>query len=101
MSYDVELAKEFKTRNNVVPIEPTTGTVNSVLPLSVSIFNGEVVLTGDIVQVSKNLKKHTGTCTVNGYTGECKIDLSLRVGDNVLCIPTSGGQKWYIAEVVE
>ena len=101
MSWDVDLAKEFKKRNNSIPIEPTTGKVDSVNPLSVSIYNGDAVLTGSMIQVSKNLKKHTGTCTVNGYTGTCEIDLSLKVGDSVLCIPTSNGQKWYIAEVVE
>ena len=101
MTWDVDLAKEFKNRNNVTPTEPTTGKVDSINPLSVSIFDGGAVLTGSIIQVSKNLKKHTGTCTIGGTTGTCEIDLSLKVGDSVLCIPTNNGQRWYIAEVVE
>ena len=101
MSWDTDLAKEFKKRNNIEAIEPTTGKVDSVNPLSISIYNGGAVLSGSLIQVSKNLKKHTGTCTVNGYTGTCEIDLSINEGDSVLCVPTNNGQKWFIAEVIE
>lgn len=101
MSWDIEIAKEFKKRNNNVPDEPTTGTVISINPISISLFNNQVVLTSDLIYISNNLSILEGTCTVNGITGTCSIDRSLQVGNKVLCIPSSKGQKWFIVEVIE
>lgn len=101
MSWDIEIAKELKKRNNIDIDEPTTGTVISVNPLSISIFNNQVILTSDLIHVSNSLGILNGTCTVDGKTGTCTIDRSLQKGNEVLCIPSSKGQKWFIVEVVE
>ncbi len=101
MSWYVDVAKEFKKRNNIDIDEPTTGKVITIDPVSISIFNDSVVLTSNLINISNSLSIYTGTCTVDGKTGTCTIDRSLKVGDNVLCVPTSNGQKWFIVEVVK
>ncbi len=101
MSVYVDIAKEFRKRNNITADEPTIGQVISINPISVSIFNNKVILSDSLIYVSNSLSVHIGTCTVGEKTGTCMIDKSLKVGDNVLCVPTSNGQKWFIVEVVK
>lgn len=100
MTWDVDLAKEFKNRNNIIPDEAVIGKVISTHPLSISLFNGQATFSQNALYVSKSLSIQSGTCEVDGKTGVCTIDKSLKVGDNVLCVPTSRGQKWFIVEVV-
>lgn len=100
MAWDVDLAKEFKNRNNLVPDEAVIGKVVCTDPISISLFNGQATFSGDYIYVSKSLSIYTGTCEIEGRTGVCTIDKSLKAGDNVLCIPASRGQKWFIVEVV-
>ncbi|MBN1079263.1 DUF2577 family protein [Clostridium botulinum] len=101
MSVYVDIAKEFRKRNNITADEPTIGQITSVNPINISIFNNKVILSDNLIYVSNSLSIYTGTCTVDGKTGTCTIDRSLKVGDNVLCVPTSNGQKWFIVEVVK
>ncbi|WP_321833639.1 DUF2577 family protein [Clostridium butyricum] len=99
--WDIELAKEFKKRNNAIPDEAVIGKVNSVNPVSISLFNGQSTFSGEQVYVSGSLSVYTGTCEVDGKTSTCTIDRSLKVGDSVLCVPTNNGQKWFIVEVIQ
>ena len=96
MGYDVGLAKAFKDRENIVPDEPTIGKVVSVEPLSISIFNNQVLLNDKIVELSNDFCIMTGTCEVDGKSGTCSIDRTLKVGEEVKCIPTSKGQRRFI-----
>ena len=96
MSYDVGLAKAFKDRENVLPDEPMMGKVISVDPLKISIFNGQAELNSNLVELSNDFCIMTGTCTVDGKTGTCSIDRTLKTGEEVKCIPTNGGQKYFI-----
>ena len=97
----VEIAKEFKKRNNVTPDEAVIGKVISVNPISVSLFNGQATFKGNQLYISNSLSVYSGTCEVDGKTGTCTIDRSLKVGDSVLCVPTNNGQKWFIVEVIQ
>lgn len=101
MAWDVDLAKELKKRNNIDIDEPTTGTVISINPISISIFNNQFILTSNLINISNSLGIYTGTCMIDGKSGICTIDRSLKVGNKVLCVPTSKGQKWFIVEVIE
>lgn len=96
MSYAVGIAKEFNKRNNQTVDEPTVGKVISVNPISISIFNDQVKLTDSLIELSNDFCVMTGTCEVDGKTGTCSIDRTLKVGEYVKCIPTSGGQKYFI-----
>lgn len=99
--YDVELAKEFKKRNNKQPDEAVIGKVLSINPVTISLFNGQSTFSGEQVYVSSSLSIYTGTCIVDGKTGTCTIDRSLKVGNSVLCVPTNNGQKWFVVEVIQ
>lgn len=100
MSWDYDLAKEFKKRNNKEMDEPIIGTVISSSPLSISLFNGSVILNNNNSYVCSNLSILTGACIVDGKTGTCTIDRSLKNGDKVLCIPSNNGQFYFIIDKV-
>ena len=61
-----------------------------------SIFNNQVLLNDKIVELSNDFCIMTGTCEVDGKFGTCSIDRTLKVGEEVKCIPTSKGQIWFI-----
>lgn len=96
MSYDVFIAKQFKDRDNIKPDEPTIGQVISVSPIQISILNGGATLKEEIIELSNDFCIFTGTCEVDGKTGTCSIDRTLKQGEAVKCIPTDGGQKYFI-----
>ena len=77
-----ELAKEIKNRDNKMPETPLVGTVVSVSPLKISIFNNKVILNREKCYICQ------------------KVSNSLLAGDNVLCIPTQSGQKYFIVDKV-
>ena len=97
MSWETDLAKEFKNRDNIQSLEPTIGQVISVSPVKISAFSGNVILTDNIIELSNDFCIMEGTCIVDGKTGTCTIDRTLKNGEYVQCIPTNGGQKWFIA----
>jgi hypothetical protein len=101
MAWDVEMAKEFKKRNNKSIDEPVIGVVTGINPIGISLFNNQVILKPDLIYISNSLSVYEGTCIVDGKSGTCTIDRSLQVGNKVLCVPTAKGQKWFIVEVVE
>lgn len=100
MSWEYKLAKEFKKRNNREIDETVIGTVIGVNPISISIFNGSVILNSNNSYICSNLGIFSGTCTVDGKTGTCTIDRSLKVNDKVLCIPSNAGQTYFIIDKV-
>ena len=83
MSWDVELANEFKNRSNKDVIGPLIGKVISINPLKISILSDKVILT----------EKHCYLC-------RRFIEINIELGDKVLCIPTSDNQKYFILDKV-
>lgn len=100
MGWDYDLAMEFKKRNNKEIDEPIIGTVVSATPLTISIYNGAVLLNNTNSYVCTGLSILTGTCEVDGKTGTCTIDRSLKVNDKVLCVPSNKGQTYFIIDKV-
>lgn len=100
MSWEYDFAREFKKRNNKDIDEPIIGTVTSINPLSISLFNGSVILNNSNSYVCSSLGILKGTCQVDGKTGTCTIDRNLKAGDKVLCIPSNSGQTYFIIDKV-
>lgn len=101
MSWEYDLAQEFKKRNNKEIDEAIIGTVINASPVIVSLFNGSVILNNTNSYVCSNLGILKGTILVDdGRTGTCTIDRSLKVGDKVLCVPSNCGQTYFIIDRV-
>lgn len=100
MSWEYNLAREFKKRDNKDIDEPIIGTVTNVIPLNISIYNGSIILNDENTNVCASLSLLKGTCIVDGKTGSCEIDRSLKAGDKVLCIPSNSGQVYFIVDKV-
>lgn len=110
MSYDVKLAKELKKRNNPRPSEPLLGDVISVEPLKIAIMNNQVILTDSLCYLCSNLVSNSkgaafvldsvadhGSVSTNGTITYSDI---LKAGDKVMCVPTAGGQKYFIVDKI-
>lgn len=100
MSWEHNFARELKKRDNQDIDEAIIGTVISANTLSISLFNGSVILNNSNSYVCSNLSILNGTCLVDGKTGTCTIDRSLKTGDKVLCIPSNSGQTYFIIDKV-
>ena len=96
MSYDVEIAKLLRERDNIKGFEPTIGQVISTAPVVISIYSGQALLSEELVELSSDFCMLTGACEVDGKTGICSIDRTLKVNEYVKCIPTNNGQRWFI-----
>lgn len=106
MSWDVELAKEFNKRNNQEPIGPVLGVVISASPLKISIYNNQAILTEKQCYICSNLLIRKENITLDNVadhgeiTTTCTITNILNVGDKLLCLPTSNGQRFFIIDKV-
>lgn len=90
-SWDIEFAKMLKIRNNPKPNGIIVGKVVSPLPnIKVHIFNNQVLLESDKLIISN--------CIYINYKNE--DDTYLITGDNVILIPTTDGQKYFLIEKV-
>lgn len=81
MNWDVEIAKQFKNRDNKTPIGPQLGEVISSNPIKVAILGNKAILNSD-----------------NSYV--CSSAQNIITGDKVLCLPTSDGQTFFIVDKV-
>lgn len=106
MSYDIEMAKMFKERENPNIDEPVIGTILSIDPIEVSLYKGQVILQANqcyICETLKNIKgdiKLDNTPTNGSIVTSFTITRGLEIGDNVMCVPTSKGQKYFIVDRV-
>lgn len=82
MNWDIELAKEFKKRDNSPLFGAVLGNVISISPLKISILGDKVILESNHCYICNN---------VNGL---------LEVGDEVFCLPTTNGQKYFVVDKV-
>jgi hypothetical protein len=81
MRWDVEIAKQFKARNNKIATGPLLGEVICSIPLKIAILGNKAILDNR-----------------NSYT--CTAVLGANIGDKVLCLPTSDGQTFFIIDKV-
>lgn len=79
MSWENDLAKEFKNRNNKKLIGPIVGKLVSVDPVLISIFDGDIMLG------SNNL-----------YLSDGSSGLSYETGAELLLIPSNSEQIFFI-----
>ena len=105
MSYDVELAKELKNRDNQDIDESIIGEIVATNPIKVSLFNGQVLYTQGVnCYLCESLKSITGTIALDNVgdhgavTTKFTITRDLNVGDKVMCVPT--GNKYFIVDKV-
>lgn len=126
MSWEIEIAREFKKRNNPKLIGATIGKVLSVTPFQASILGGQIILdyencyicssllnrsittviTGEVTSTgninindsSSSTYNLTGTSTVNG---EVTLSNIFNIGDNVLVIPNHNEQMFFIVDTVK
>lgn len=83
MSWDYDLAKEFKKRNNNDPTGPIIGKVISLTPnYKISIHDGQVFLENEHLYITFTLQE------------------TLLVDDEVLLIPTTSEQIYFVIDKV-
>lgn len=99
MGYDVELAKELKSRNNKNNIGIVVGTVAGVNPLKISIYGGEILLNEDNLYVCKNATEYTMKVTTDTAIGVATHE-GLKINDKVAVIATEDNQKFFVIDKI-
>lgn len=120
-SWEFDLAKEFKKRNNKQRIGACIGLVISPEPLSISLDNGTILLDEQDVYICNQLlqrkskvelsanQSQSGTLNGSDYTATGAItvqgDITLKevwkAGDYVLVIPTENQDKFFIVDILK
>lgn len=110
MSYDITLAKMLKDRDNKPYIGPIKGQVKSLNPLRVAIYDGRVLLDGKSLYITDYLAgrstkvEWTGKIDDQVTTSLLKGDLVMKelikLGDELLLIPSESGQEFFIIDKV-
>jgi hypothetical protein len=104
MNWDIELAKEFKQRDNQEVEGAVLGTVITNEPLTISIYNNKVILNGENCYICSNLISNTKAAdiVIDNVTSNGQITFKdiLKPNDKVLCLPTANGQKFFIIDRV-
>lgn len=98
MSWDVQLAKLFKDRDNVPSLGNMIGTVATISPLTISLFAGEVILTEDMLMIADRLLPKQLDCLINGLESTIEFDESLAPGDKVLVMPSEDELIFFIID---
>lgn len=124
MSWEIELAKEFRKRENPKLIGACIGIVTSVSPFSGSILDGQILLDPSNTYVCNGLLERTSKLTITGtqqqsgtlthnssgsYTangemtleGEVTLKEVVKVGDMVLVLPAANEQKFFIIDIIK
>jgi hypothetical protein len=101
-TWDTYIINQLKTRDNVDPDEAMIGDVISINPITVSILDGQVILTDGInCSIGESLKSITGQILIDGgVTTNFTITRTLSIDDRVLCLPYNKGQNYVIVEKV-
>lgn len=97
MKYDIELAKELKSRNNTNPIGIVEGTVVAINPITISILNGDVIIDSENSYLCKNVTEYTMKVATSNGTGTATHE-GLRVGDRVAVLATENNQKFFVID---
>lgn len=105
-TWDMVLTKQFRDRDNKEQVSATIGTIISVNPMSISLYNGKVILNNKQIIVCNSLLTINANIVLNNVaeygtvTTECIITNTINNGDKVLCLPTSDGQTFFILDKV-
>lgn len=99
MSYDVELARELKSRNNKDNIGIVVGIVAGVSPLKISIYGGEILLNEDSLYICKNATEYTMKVTTDTEIGVATHE-GLKINDKVAVIATEDNQKFFVIDKI-
>ena len=111
MTWENELALEFKNRDNKSPLGAVCGEVISVNPIKISILSGSIILTTDKLYLCCGLAdqvKRLATIKLNSVAehgqittdGEITFKDVLKINDKVLCLPADGEQRFFIIDKV-
>ncbi len=97
-----KLAGEIKKRDNESYFGVIVGTVKSINPLTISIYGGKAVFSGDRLYVCKNVTEYIEEVTVSvpehgTCTGIVKHE-GLKDNDRVTCIATEDNQKLFLVD---
>lgn len=103
MSYDVELATEFKNRNNINRTGNLKGEVLSLSPFKVGILGNTIFLQSGNCSICSSLMENIDRkATINGGTDTTIVFKDvLKVGDSVLAISDALGQNYFIVDKIE
>ncbi|BEP28820.1 DUF2577 family protein [Helicovermis profundi] len=114
MDYDVELARLLKERNNAKHESALIGSVVSDFPeIKIVIYNGEVLLTKKNLYFTNTVLSHirevelTGSIKIKEITenftstSELTITDTIKKGDQVMLIPTSNLQEFFVIDIVK
>lgn len=123
MSWDIELAEEFKKRNNKKWLGALVGKIVQLEPLKISILKGQVVVDNVYILKNNNLThtremtvtevkvnnavmnnaaidsyshRITGDMTAENIKGNITIKESLKVGMEVLVIASTDNQTFFV-----
>lgn len=99
--WDVNLAKELKKRDNEDYIGIIVGTVVEVNPLTISIYGGKAVFSGDSLYVCKNATEYQIPVTLttpNGVVSGTITHEGLKDRDRVAVIATEDNQKLFVID---
>lgn len=123
--WDVELAKLFKERDKKSNIGPCVGKVVGIVPLQISILDGNIVLQENQLYITEGLlkKEYKFELTAGDDIGDIAITskpanplisinindkdktkltlhFKLKVGDEVLLVPAENEQVFFIVDKV-
>ncbi|HEY5582931.1 MAG TPA: DUF2577 family protein [Ruminiclostridium sp.] len=106
MSWDVELAKQFKQRDNKTPVGAVLGNVISVNPLKIAILGDKVILNNEQCYICSSVVneyvRKADIKTNNTVISDSEITYKeiLKIADKVLCLPAADGQIFFIIDKV-
>lgn len=96
-----KLSVEIKKRNNEKFIGIVVGTVVSINPLSISIYGGKSIFSGERLYVCKNATEYKIPFTLSSPDGAVSGTIThegLREEDRVAVIATEDNQKLFIID---
>ena len=127
-NWAVEMALEFKKRDNESPLTAILGEVISIEPLKIAVYDNKVILTSKEFRLCSSLvnsyvnkadvtiKPYSVSVNATDSRGDSISSLSvsnktdydveirykqvLKKGDIVLCLPLANGQKYVIVDKV-
>lgn len=105
-SWEIQLAKHFKNRDNEEQLGAILGDVISNNPLKIAVYNNQAILTENQCYLCNGLKTKKANITLDSVADHgsisttCTIESILSVGDKVLCQPTPDGQTFFIIDKV-
>ena len=124
-SWEYDLAKQFKSRDNPKPLGAVIGKVESLNPVVISIQSGQFMLQQDQIYICNQILERETTfrdyvandsqsgrlhhdghpCHYNAdgdivANGRVHLDEVWKVGDYVMVVPDESGQHFFIVDIL-